>query len=150
MQNLRKTIGALLALPYLTAHAATTLNPSDIAKTGLTKEQAKQVLILVLKHEKYHLSAPGMVIEDDLHGPNGEVNRPGYIDFSLSYDAPDAGATAVLGYYSINVLTGDAWEVEDCKRYQFPALSQLQREIQIQTGVTLAPAKVAHQEVGCP
>jgi hypothetical protein len=150
MQKLKTVIGILFALSYVVTYANPTSNKVEVAKTGLTKEQAKQVLILVLKHEKYHLNAPGLYIEDDLHGPNGEVNRPGYIDFSLTYDAPNAGATAVLGYYAINVLTGDAWEVEDCKRYRFPALSQLQHKTQIQTGVTLAPIKVARQEVGCP
>jgi len=150
MQKLIRTICLFGALACLTTRAHAALNPSDVAKSGLTREQAKKVLLVVLRHEKYHLNTPGMYIEDDLHGPNGEANRPGYIDFALTYDSEKAGATAVLGNYSVNVLTGDVWEVESCKRYQFSVLRQLQTKIQSQTGVSLASLKQARQEVGCP
>lgn len=126
------------------------LNTDNIAKTGLTKQQAKQVLILVLEHDKFRLSAPGMFIDDDLQGPNGEPNRPGYFDFSLSYDTPKAGASAYLGYYSVNIKTGDVWEVESCIHYDFPELRKLQHKIVHQTGIHLLKEEVARNEVGCP
>ncbi len=120
------------------------LGADDVSITGLTKEQAKQVLILVLRQEKYHLSNSGMYIDSDLQ------SQAGYYDFSLSYETPKAGATAYLGYYSINIKNGDVWEIESCIRYSFPSLRRLQREITRRTGVTLADEKVARDEVGCP
>lgn len=126
------------------------LAADEVASTGLTKEQAKQVLVLVLKHEKYRLSDKGIYIDGDLQNPNGKPDRPGYFDFSLSYENPKAGATAYLGYYSVNIKTGDVWEVESCVRYRFPALRRLQSEITKRTGVAISDEKVARDEVGCP
>lgn len=144
----------LLALatlaPAIASAGSGPLKIDDVMPTGLTKNQAKQVLIVVLKHARFNLSTPGMYIDDDLHGPNGEPNRPGYYDFSLSYDTPKAGATNYLGYYSVNVRSGDVWEVESCKRYGFPKLRALQRKLKKRTGTALADERIARDEVGCP
>lgn len=123
----------------------------DVPITGLTKEQAKQVLMLVLRQDKYHLSKnSGMYIDGDLQTPDGKPNRPGYYDFSLSYETPEAGATAYLGYYAVNIKTGDVWEVESCVHYNFQALRRIQREITRRTGTALTNEKTARDEVGCP
>lgn len=117
----------------------------SIQPSGLSIPQAKKVLIAVLKHEKYNLSRRGMAIEDDL-----KPMRPGYYDFSLIYDSPNAGATDVLGLYSVNILTGDVWENEQCIRYQFKKLRDIQGEIRRSTGKSIALDAVARAEVGCP
>ena len=46
-------------------------------------------------------------------------------------------------------MTGDVWQTQSCKRYRFPALSVLHRQISKQTGVALAPAAKAREELGC-
>jgi len=150
---MKRFAGLVVALALSGAQAAALplcCRGDSVAHSGLTKEQAKQVLIVVLKHEKFHLSVPGMYIDDDLYGPNGKPNRPGYFDFSLSYDTPKAGATAYLGYYAVNIKTGDVWEVESCMRYSFPALRILQQQISFRTGVSLLNEEAARDEVGCP
>jgi hypothetical protein len=123
---------------------------NDVAPTGLNKQQVQQVLVVVLKHEKFRLSDPGMYIDSDLNGPNGDPDRPGYFNFSLSYENPKAAATAYLGDFAVNIKTGDVWETESCVRYRFPALRALQREIVRRTGTPLAAEKSARDEVGCP
>jgi hypothetical protein len=122
----------------------------DVASTGLTLQQARKVLVVVLKHEKFRLSDPALSIDDHVNGPSGDPDRPGYYNFSLAYENPKAGATAYLGYYAVNIKTGDVWEVESCVRYQFPALRALQREIGQRTGAPLASNKAARDEIGCP
>ena len=148
---MKRLLFALIGL-FAAAAMATPLpkGADDVAASGLTKAQARKVLIVVLKHEKFRLADPGMYIDGDLQGPNGEPNRPGYYDFSLSYENPKAGATAYLGYYSVNIKTGDVWEVESCVRYQFPALGAHQREIVRRTHTPMADDKSARDEVGCP
>lgn len=124
------------------------LKPDQIATTGLSKPQAKAVLILVLQHLKFKLNAPGMFLDGDL-GKNGVPIRPGYYDFSLSYDTPDAAAMAYLGYYSVNIMTGDVWESEQCEHYTFPALRKLQKQIMRRTGATMLSVAKARASVGC-
>jgi len=151
MQIAKYLFFGLAAVALQSAFAAPrVLNFNDVSNDGLTKTQAKKLLIVVLKKEKYRLSDPGMYIDGDLAGKDGTPNRPGYYDFSLSYDTPKAGATAYLGYYSVNIKTGDVWEVESCFRYRFKSLRRLQTEIEKRTGTMLADEKVARDEVGCP
>lgn len=143
--------GVIIALASAVAAAgALPFGADDVALSGLTTEQAKKVLIVVLKHEKYRLSDKGMFIDDNLLPPSGKPDRPGYIDFSLSWDNPKAGATAYLGYYSVNIKTGDVWEVESCIHYRFALLRALQRKIVQRTGTPLTNEDVARSEVGCP
>lgn len=124
------------------------LSPDQIAATGLTKPQARAVLVVVLQHLKFKLNAPGMFLDGDL-GKSGAPIRPGYYDFSLSYDTPKAAATAYLGYYSVNIMTGDVWESEQCEHYSFPALRKLQKNIMRRTGTAMLPEDKARAGVGC-
>jgi hypothetical protein len=151
MQIIKRLLTVSASLIASSAFASPqAFNVDEVSSSGLTKEQAKQVLIVVLKHEKYRLSDPGMYIDGDLQNKDGTPNRPGYFDFSLSYETPKAGATAYVGYYSVNIKTGDIWEVESCLHYRFPALRRLQQQITKRTGTEIANAKIARDEVGCP
>jgi len=132
----------------MTCAATLPVGADDVAPNGLTAAQAKQVLGVVLKHEKYRLSDKGMSI-DTLLPPSGKPDRPGYIDFSLSWDNPHAGATAYLGYYSVSIKTGDVWENESCVHYRFASLRALQRKIAERTGAPLPLEADARGEVGC-
>lgn len=146
----RLLFGLTLALASTMAAAAPLPGGADdVAPSGLTTEQAKKVLSVVLKREKYRLSDKGMFI-DTLVLPSGTPDRPGYVDFSLSWDNPKAGATAYLGYYSVNINSGDVWEVESCRHYRFPALRALQHAIVERTGAPLTNEDIARSEVGCP
>jgi hypothetical protein len=121
----------------------------QVAPEGLSRTQAKQVLILVLKHEKYKFMDAGVFIDGDLANENGNPPHPGYFDFSLGYDDPEAGATEYMGLFSVSILTGDVFEIHLCKRYAFPALQRLQKNIMKQTGKMLADEKVQRRGLGC-
>lgn len=143
----------LLALA-ITASVASAKEPAiiplgQIAPEGLSRNQAKQVLIAALKHQRYKLEKSGVFIDGDLTDENGNPSHPGYFDFSLGYDSPKAGATEYWGVFSVSVLIGDVWEINTCKRFVFPALQRIQKNIMKQTGKTIADEKAQHRGLGC-
>jgi hypothetical protein len=114
----------------------------QIQKDGLTVQQAEQVLVMVLKHEKLFMKEPGFNIE------NIEF-VPGYVNFHVTYDTPKAGATEVIGAFAVSPRTGDVWETNLCKRYAFPALKRVQAAIMQRTGSTFASETNDLRGMGC-
>jgi hypothetical protein len=133
----------------VTAAAAAGIDLKSIQSAGLTKDQAKEVLVLALKHDKYNLSKRGVFIDGDLKDANGNPAHPGYYDFSLGYDSPKSGATEYMGLFSVSVLTGDVWETNTCKRLGSRALKRLQTVISHKTTKTFADEKDARRGLGC-
>lgn len=147
---MRQVLSLVLALWFLPAWAGTqVLNPAQVASSGLTRAQAQQVLLLVLKQQRFKLDLPGMLIDSDITDANGQPMRPGYVDFALTYDSPDAAATDVLGTWSVDMLTGDALDNTRCSRYRFAKLVRLQKGIAARTGASLPPLVVALGRIGC-
>jgi hypothetical protein len=124
-------------------------DPTRIAQNGLTKDQAKQVLLIVLRHEGYKLTKPGMYVEY-LRNEQEEDPYEGYFNFSLGYDSPKAAATDVLGYFAVSKVTGDVWELNLCKRYSFPELRRIQKTIMMRTKKTFSDEKEQRLSLGCP
>lgn len=148
--TLNRFLGLLLVFFACAAFAKPVLlDGKEVGPTGLTKMQAKQVLVTVLMHEKFKLAKPGVSINDDLLGPDGKPPHPGYYDFSIGYDSPSAGATEYVGLFSVSTATGDVWETNLCKRYVFPALKATQKAIMKQTGKTFESEKRERRGLGC-
>lgn len=126
-------------------------NPDKVAVSGLTKQQAKQLLVVVLKHENYKLNMKGMSLEGPMYRAKetNEQSPPGYYSFGLNYDTPEAGATDVLGFYAVSIATGDVWERNTCKNFNFPELRQLQAQIMQKTGKSMADDKSVRHGLGC-
>ncbi|CUI07943.1 hypothetical protein BN2497_10663 [Janthinobacterium sp. CG23_2] len=55
----------------------------------------------------------------------------------------------MLGHFAVNALTGDVWQTESCKRFNFAALSGIQKRISMRTGKKLANDEVANDEIAC-
>jgi hypothetical protein len=141
---------ALFTVVICTAMALpASFDPSQIREGGLTGDQAKQVLVVVLKHEKYRLEKRGMDIDGPFKVDPSIPSERGFWEFGLTYDSPKLGATQVLGRYAVSRLTGDVWETNLCKRYDFPSLKRIQAEIMTRTGKTFADEKEARQGLGC-
>lgn len=122
--------------------AAQGFNAKHVKSSGLTPNQAEQVLLVVLKKEGFKTSDPRLWLD----GPwltDGKPSIPGYHSFGAVYVAN------TQGHYSINILTGDVWQTESCKRYIFPALSKIQQRISERTGKQLARDEDARSELGC-
>jgi hypothetical protein len=149
-----KSLRAAVLLLAISSAAMSATDPTAfdskaVQPSGLTKEQAKQVLVIVLKHLKFNLAREGMYLDGDITAPSGGPFHPGYYDFALTYDTPDAAATDVLGSYAVSLKTGDVWEVNLCKRYAFPALTRVQVAIMQRTGQTFASEKNERRGLGC-
>jgi len=131
------------------ANQPVTLHLGRVAPEGLSRDQAQKVLITVLKHQQYKLGKPGVFIDGNLTDENGKPPHPGYFDFSVGYDSPKAGATEYWGLFSVSVLTGDVWEINTCKRFTFPALQNIQKNIMRQTDKTMTDEKAQRKGLGC-
>jgi hypothetical protein len=138
-----------LAASAALAKGPAVFNADQVQPNGLTREQARQVLVVVLKHERYKLGMPGVFIDGDLADEKGNPPHPGYFDFSLGYDSPKAGATEYMGLFSVSTATGDVWEINICKRFVFPALRSLQSGIMARTGRTMADEMAQRRGLGC-
>lgn len=122
---------------------------SDISHGGITKAQAEKLLIIALEHQKYDLSLDGVFVDGDLEDKHGNPPHPGYYDFSLGYDTPNAGAIEYWGLFSVSSQTGDIWEINQCQRIKFHELQRIQREIMKKTGATFASEVVQRRGLGC-
>ncbi|MGP8539906.1 hypothetical protein HBO40_02630 [Pseudomonas protegens] len=142
-------LGLSLACTTLVACASDSLQPARIKDSGLTREQAEQVLRVALKHQDYQLQRPGVFIDGDLQDENGKPPHPGYYDFSLGYNDPKAGATEYWGLFSVSLNTGDTWEINSCKRLDGAELRALQRRVMARTGKSLADEKSQREGLGC-
>ncbi len=134
------------AFAWIPAHAA---NIGQVAASGLTQDQARQVLMLVLRHERYQVGKAGAFVDGDLKDAEGRPPHPGYHDFSVGYDSPKSGATEYWGLFAVSRATGDVWEVNQCKRFAFPELARIQRRISGSTGQTLAGEAPLRRGLGC-
>ncbi|AZC26687.1 MULTISPECIES: hypothetical protein [Pseudomonas] len=142
-------LGLSLACAGLSACAQSALQPTQIASTGLSREQAQQVLLVALKHQDYPMSKPGVFVDGDLQDESGKPPHPGYFDFSLGYNDPKAGATEYWGLFSVSLNTGDVWEINSCKRLDGGELRALQGQIMGRTGKTLVDEEPQRQGLGC-
>jgi len=122
---------------------------AKISQEGLTANQARQVLVVVLEKLHFKLSKKGMYIDGPLKDTDGKPFRVGYFDFGLTFDSPNAGATDVLGHYAVNAMTGDVWETEQCVRYKFSKLTLIQKRITKQTGAKFVNENQVREKVGC-
>lgn len=138
----------LLILPDVVLADPVAIGLSNLSAKGLSKVQARQILLVVLEHEKHSPSSPGMYIES-LTKKNGAAIHSGYYDFGFSYESPNAGATQTLGLFAISRFTGDVWELHLCRRYSFPKLDKLQQAIMQVTKKTFADEKKQRRGLGC-
>lgn len=138
-----------LFLSYAAFARSQEFNGRQIDKDGLTSEQAKRVLVVVLKHEKFRLERKGMSIDGPFKVDANIPSQRGFWEFGLIYDSPKYGATQVLGRYAISRFTGDVWETNLCRHYDFPALKRLQAQIVFKTGKSLTNETEARLGLGC-
>jgi len=140
---------ALLFGTGMACAAATVFDADEVQATGLTKEQARQILALVLKHKHYDLSMPGMLVNDDLSSANGISPHPGYIDFNVVYTSSTAGLDDYDGLFVVSPATGDIWELNDCTHFVYADLKHVQELIMQRTGKTLAGEVAQRSMLGC-
>ncbi|MQA54194.1 hypothetical protein [Pseudomonas piscis] len=144
-----RMLGLALACAAFSACASAGLQPTEVQHSGLTREQAQQVLLVALKHQDYQMDRPGVFVDGNLQDESGKPPHPGYFDFSLGYEDPKAGATEYWGLFSVSTATGDVWEINSCKRLDGGELRALQGQIMGRTGKTLVDEEPQRRGLGC-
>ena len=126
---------------------AASLLKQEIDKAGLSREQASEVLLLVLRHQKIP-QPPASTIEYLTKKDGGDLAAD-YFAFGVTADSANNGASTVYGMFAVNRQTGDVWEWNLCKRYRFARLTQLQKVVMQKTGKRLAAASIVKASLGC-
>lgn len=119
------------------------LHESAIAPTGLSAAQARQVLRIVLRHEHFPLGKAGFHIE------TLASRLRSHWQFSVTFESPQAAATTMLGAFAVSRMTGDVWETNRCRRYDFAQLRQWQARIMARTGGSFASEADDRRQLGC-
>ncbi len=143
-------LAAMIVAAALLSCGPALARPLDVSKvrpTGLTVNQAKRLLMLVLQHERIDMSDSAWWIEEPFRGGDGLYK--GYRTFSLVYSHPENAMSFTHGHYAVDVMTGDVWVANGCKHITFPALSRLQHGISLRTGKKRPRAAVARENFDC-
>jgi hypothetical protein len=112
---------------------------------ALNNHQARQIVRLVARYDHIDLNDSHVEMNSlDLMSPF----ISGYASFILIREATTPGPDQTLHRYAVNRQTGDVWEMTECTRYDFSALTRLQRAL---TGQAATPAEIEteRQELGC-
>lgn len=142
----------MLAICMGTNGVATAATPTiDLGKVhpqGLTRSQARQLLVFVLTREGYTLKKRGVDIED-LTGDDGKLSIPGHVSFGMSYDSPKQLAVASWGLFAVSMSSGEMWEINRCEKFSFPALLQIQAAIRTATNISEENERIERRGLGC-
>jgi len=136
---------AAAALLALTSSGAATQPSAPKPAHVLTTRQAERIVRLVAQHDDIDLTDTHVEVNSlDLMSPF----VPGFASFILIREATMPGPDETLHRYAVNRRTADVWEMAECTRYDFPALTQLQRSL---TGHSATEAEIAaeREALGC-
>ena len=117
-----------------------------LAQEG-TVAEAESLVRVVLKHEKIQLSS--RYCELERLDKNGKSFVSDYYSFGAHCDYPNTAATTPFGIYVVSPRTGDVWEYNQCKWFDFPELHRLQRNILQRTHATDATEAKYREATGC-
>jgi len=112
----------------------------------ISVDEAKQLVGIVLRHQKFPSSSPYCSIEN--LDRNGRPFEAGYYAFAASCDFPNTQATSPWGTYLVSPRTGDVLNYDTCKRVEYRDL-QHQRQVMLQTGTTADGEKKYREATGC-
>lgn len=113
----------------------------------ISPEQARSVALMVARHDNINVSDPDIVV-DSMDGNGAFV--PGYFSFIfIAVDPHVPGKDKTLAQYAVSPRTGDVWELNLCKHYDFPELVRVQHSIQHKTGAHLTDEPASAKSMGC-
>ncbi len=143
MSRVRKVVAAAVAM-VIGSLAGTFAKAQEVTISG---DEAKEVVGMVLRHQKFPSSSPHCDIEN--LDKNGKVFAPGYYAFGASCDFPNNPTTSPWGTYLVSPRTGDVLNYDTCKWLSYSDLRQRQKQIMLQTGATEASERKYRDSTGC-
>lgn len=120
---------------------------AQVQDSTISVDVAKQLVGIVLQHQKFPLSSPYCSVEN--LDKKGEPFQPGYYAFHASCDFPNTPATSPWGTYLVSPRTGDVLNYDTCKWLNYSDLRQRQKQIMLQTGATRASEHKYRNGSGC-
>jgi hypothetical protein len=135
----------LVSILLISAGPAASAAPPG-GKHRLTEGQAKQMVLLVAKHDRIDLSDTHIEVN------SMDVNAafiPGFSSFIVIRESTTPGPDQTLRRYAVNRNTGDVWELTLCTHYSFAALQCMR--IQFSGLKPTEPAELAAEsrQLGC-
>jgi hypothetical protein len=101
----------------------------------------------VARHDAINVDDADTVV-DSMDGNGAFV--PGYFSFIfIAVDPHRPGKDRTLGMYAVSPRTGDIWELNLCKHYDFPELERVQRSIRRRTGAHPGDEAASAKTIGC-
>jgi Effector immunity protein Tgi2PP len=145
------TTGLLLAGAAISPAIAQSAAPSSAqapapAQHRLTTRQARQLVLLVLRHDHIDLSDTHIELNSmDL----GHVFIHGFVSYSIIRESTTPGPDETLRRYAVSRGTGDVWEINLCTHYDFPQLTRLRQSLIGQAVASGADIAAQSKELGC-
>ena len=136
-------------LPALLCACAACAAGAQSAGREIGFAQARQIALLVARHDKITVDDRNVVLESmDTRNERGFI--PGYFSFSVirEGDSPSV-ADETIRMYVVSKRTADTWEMNLCRRYDFPDLEKVQQSVMRQTGATPAENDDMQKAIGC-
>jgi hypothetical protein len=135
-------ISPAVAQPVATSPAQTPVTPQH----RLTTRQARQIVLLVLRHDHIDVSDTHIELNSmDL----GRDFIHGFVSYNIIRESTSPGPDETLRRYAVNRSTGDVWEINLCTHYDFPQLTRLRRIFLGHTAASAADVAAQSKELGC-
>jgi Effector immunity protein Tgi2PP len=137
---------SLLFPALLLLAAACAAAQTATAAHRLTMHQARQIAVLVAKHEHIDLNDTHIEMNSmDL----GRAFIPGFVSFIVIRESTSPGPDETLRRYTVNRSTGDVWEINLCTRYDFPELTRMRRAFALPRPASPDDLAAEGRELGC-
>jgi hypothetical protein len=112
----------------------------------LSARQARQMAVLVAKHDQIDLSDTHIELNSmDL----GRDFIPGFVSFIVIRESTSPGPDETLRRYAVNRRSGDVWEINLCTRYDFPELTHLRKIYALRLAPSAGDLAAEGKELGC-
>jgi hypothetical protein len=116
------------------------------ARHGLSESQARQMVVLVARHDRIDLTDTHIELNSmDL---GAEFIR-GYSSFIVIKESSTPGPDETLRRYTVNRRTGDVWEMTLCRHYDFPELQRMRLSFGGQRNTGAGDLAAQSRELGC-
>jgi Effector immunity protein Tgi2PP len=112
----------------------------------ISARQARQMVVLVARHENIDLSDTHVELNSmDL----GREFIPGFVSFIVIRESTTPGPDETLRRYTVNRRSGDVWEINLCTHYEFPELTRMRKAYALDAAPSAGDVAAEGKELGC-
>jgi hypothetical protein len=149
LEDMRPLFSAGLTLALAACAAAVPASaapPAGATSHRLTLHQARQMAVLVARHDRIDLRDSHIEM-NSMDG--GSEFFPGYASFIVLRESGTPGPDETLHRYAVNRQTGDVWEMTLCTHYDFPELTRMRRAFALRVQAGAGDLDAQGKQLGC-